>query len=218
VTAAEPTGIQVAVFDIDGTLLDSATGILAGFGRALAAGGVPVPDEASLRVHLGPPLRDFLALSGVTADRIDEAAQAYHDYYLTEGLQRATAYPGIEVLLRRLRAAGLRLATASAKRTTTAQAIITEHGLAPYFEVIAGTDEQRLTKAETLSGVLTDLAADPARTIMVGDRQHDIVGAHACDVRAVGARWGYGVDDELARAGADWLADDPATVGRLLGV
>ena len=217
-TAAEPTGIQVVVFDIDGTLLDSATGILAGFGVALAAGGVPVPDEASLRVHLGPPLRDFLALSGVAADRIDVAAQAYHDYYLTEGLRQATAYPGVEALLRRLRAGGLRLATASAKRTTTAQAIITEHGLAPYFEVIAGTDEQRLTKAETLAGVLTDLAADPARTIMVGDRQHDIVGAHACDVRAVGARWGYGVDDELARAGADWLADDPATVGRLLGV
>ena len=55
-TAAEPADIQVVVFDIDGTLLDSATGILAGFGGALAAGGVPVPDEASLRVHLGPPL------------------------------------------------------------------------------------------------------------------------------------------------------------------
>ena len=63
-TAAEPADIRVVVFDIDGTLLDSATGILAGFGRALAAGGVPVPDEASLRVHLGPPLRDFLALVG----------------------------------------------------------------------------------------------------------------------------------------------------------
>ena len=216
-TAAEPTDIQVVVFDIDGTLLDSATGIIAGFGVR----SPPVGAGAGRGVTAGPSRTATSRLPGavgVTADRIDVAAQAYHDYYLTEGLQQATAYTGVEALLRRLRAGGLRLATASAKRTTTAQAIITEHGLAQYFEVIAGTDEQRLTKAETLTGVLTDLAADPARTIMVGDRQHDVVGAHACDVRAVGARWGYGVDDELARAGADWLADDPATVGRLLGV
>lgn len=213
-----PAGVRVVVFDIDGTLLDSAAGILAGFGVALAAGGVAVPDEASLRIHLGPPLRDFLSFSGVAAERIDEAAQAYHDYYLTDGLRRSTAYPGIETLLRRARAAGLRLATASAKRSSTARAIITEHGLAPYFEVIGGTDEHRLTKAETLAGVLSDLSAEPTRTIMVGDRRHDIEGAHACGVRAIGVRWGYGVGDELAEAGADWLADDVATVGRLLGV
>jgi len=218
VTAPAPADVRVVVFDIDGTLLDSAAGILTGFGVALAAGGVPVPDEASLRIHLGPPLRDFLTLSGVATDRIGEAVQAYHDYYLTDGLRRATTYPGVEVLLGRLRATGLRLATASAKRTTTAQAIIAEHGLSPYFDVIGGTDENRLTKAETLAGVLTDLAADPDRTIMVGDRQHDIEGAHACGVRAIGARWGYGVDDELAEAGADWLADDAASAGRLLGV
>ena len=66
--------------------------------------------------------------------------------------------------------------------------------------------------------MLTDLAADPDRTIMVGDRQHDIEGAHACGVRAIGARWGYGVSDELTEAGADWLADDAVTAGRLLGV
>lgn len=212
------TVATTVVFDIDGTLLDSATGILAGFQRALEVGGVTVPGTAELRVHLGPPLRDFLIMSGVPGDRLGTAAEAYHDFYLRDGLRQASPYPGVIALLQRLRDAGVTLATASAKRTTTARAILAEHGLAPYFEVIGGTDETRLTKAQTIAAVLAELAADPAQTIMVGDRHHDIEGAHACRVRAAGVRWGYGVGDELARAGADWLVDDVADLGRLLGV
>lgn len=212
-----PAGVATVVFDIDGTLLDSAAGILAGFQRALQAGGVAVPAEAELRVHLGPPLRDFLTLAGVLPGRLDGAAQAYHDFYLAEGLRQAKPYAGVEVLLTRLQAAGVTLATASAKRTTTARAILAAHGLAPFFTVIGGTDETHLTKAQTIAAVLTELAADPATTIMVGDRHHDIDGAHAVDVRAVGALWGYGIEGELAAAGADWLAQDVATCGRLLG-
>jgi phosphoglycolate phosphatase len=216
ISAAAPVPSTV-VFDIDGTLLDSATGILAGFRRALAAGGVIAPEPAALRIHLGPPLRDFLVTAGVAPDRIDAAAQAYHDYYLAEGLHQATVYPGVETLLGRLTAAGTTLATASAKRTSTARAIVAAHGLGSYFTVIGGTDETRLSKAQTIGAVLDELAADPATTIMVGDRSHDIEGAHACGVRAVGARWGYAVAEELTAAGADWLADDIADLGRLLG-
>lgn len=219
VTSADrpvPTDLGLVVFDIDGTLLDSAAGILAGFQVALEVGGVEVPDEQALRVHLGPPLRDFLTLSGVAPDRLDLAAQAYHDFYLSDGLRRARRYEGIEQLLQGLTDDGIILATASAKRTTTAEAIMAAHGLAPYFTLIAGTDEHRLTKAETLAGVLDELSADPGSAIMVGDRQHDILGAHGCGVRAVGARWGYSVGDELVDAGADWLADDVPGLARLL--
>ncbi len=216
---AEPlSGVRTVVFDIDGTLLDSATGILAGFQRALRAGGVAVPTEAELRVHLGPPLREFLTLSGVAPERLDHATQAYHDFYLAEGLHRATPYAGVADLLRRLTDHGLVLATASAKRTTTAEAIVATHGLADHFSVIGGTDEHRQTKAQTIAGVLAELGADPATTIMVGDREHDVAGAHAVGVRAVGALWGYGVGAELTRAGADRLAHDIAECGRVLGV
>jgi phosphoglycolate phosphatase len=209
---------RTVVFDIDGTLLDSAAGILAGFQCALRAGGIAVPSESELRVHLGPPLRDFLTIAGVAPERLDGAAQAYHDFYLAEGLQQAAPYAGVEELLTGLMEAGVTLATASAKRTTTARAILDAHDLAPFFTVIGGTDETLLTKAQTIAAVLAELAADPATTIMVGDRSHDIDGAHAVDVPAIGALWGYGVADELADAGADWLAPDVAACGRLLGV
>ena len=78
---AAPTGITTIVFDIDGTLLDSATGILAGFRRALAEGGVAAPDAAELRTHLGPPLSDFLVSAGVPPERVDRAAQAARQSY-----------------------------------------------------------------------------------------------------------------------------------------
>ena len=212
------SGITTVVFDIDGTLLDSAAGILAGFQRALVAGGVAVPTESELRVHLGPPLPDFLRTAGVTQERLAVAIQAYRDFYLAEGIWQARPYDGVTALLERLTAAGYQLATASAKRTTIAEAIVTAHGLAPYFAVIGGTDQTRHTKADTLGYVLTELGAEPGETIMIGDRHHDIDGAHACGIRAIGARWGYGVADELVRAEADWLADDVAELARLLGV
>lgn len=217
-SVAPPTEIRTVIFDIDGTLLDSADGILAGFQHALAAGGVPVPTEAELRVHLGPPLQDFLALVGVPADRIDGAAEAYHRYYLSAGIHQAVPYPGIEELLTRLTGAGITLATATAKRTATAEAMVAAHGLAQHFTVIGGTDPDRQTKALTIAGVLASLDADPATAIMVGDRRHDVEGAHACNVRAVGALWGYGVADELTVAGADWLAADVTELGKLLAV
>jgi phosphoglycolate phosphatase len=217
-TGPQVRGVDTVVFDVDGTLLDSAPGILAGFQKALVAGGIVAPDADRLRPYLGPPLREFLITSGVAPDRLDSSAQAYHDFYLAEGLHQARPYPGVEDLLQRLTSAGLRLATATAKRTTTARAIIDAHGLASYFTLVAGTDEARLSKADTLAGVLADLGADPATTIMVGDRRHDVEGAHACRVRAVGAGWGYAVGDELTTAGADWVVDDVQALGQLLGV
>lgn len=213
-----PLAGRTVVFDVDGTLLDSATGILAGFQHALAAGGVPVPSEDELRVHLGPPLREFLVLAGVRPERLTVAAEAYHSYYLREGLRQAQPYPGVEDLLSGLVRQGAILATATAKRTTTAEAIVEAHGLTRYFSVIGGTDAGRTTKAQTIGAVLAELGADAADTIMVGDRRHDVDGAHAQGVRAVGALWGYGVGDELAVAGADWLARDVAECARVLGL
>ena len=215
--AAPPTAdVRTVVFDIDGTLLDSATGILAGFRHSLESVGVPAPDEAELRTHLGPPLHEFLVTAGVGADRLDEAARAYHTYYLADGLRQASPYPGVEALLASLAAAGITLATASAKRTPTAEAIVAVHGLDRYFTLIGGTDATLLSKAHTIGDVLRRLDADPARTIMVGDRHHDVVGAHTCGVRVVGALWGYGGRAELTAAGADWLASDADDLGRLL--
>ncbi len=213
--SARPGDPAAVVFDIDGTLLDSATGIVAGFRAALLSVGVEPPDEASLYAALGPPIGTYFASLGLDGDRLVSGVEAYRRYYWAEGMYASAPYPGIADLLDGL--AGVPLATATAKRTDTAERILAVHGLAERFAVIAGTDEIRLTKAETLAYALERLGdPDPARVLMIGDRHSDIEGARACGVRAVGVTWGYATPGELEAAGADELVDTPDALLSLL--
>ena len=109
------------------------------------------------------------------------------------------------------------MGTATAKRTDTAEAILSVHGLDGYFDVINGTDLGRTTKAETIQHTLTLLGdPDPAEVIMVGDRHSDISGARVCGVRSVAVTWGYGSRDELVASAPDWLVDEPSQILPLL--
>ena len=210
-SAPWPTDLTAVIFDIDGTLLDSADGIVAGFRHALTSVGIAVPDDATLRSDLGPPIWDYFTSLGLADDRLAQAVLAYRTYYWAEGLHQAAAYAGVPELLDALSAAQLPLGTATAKRTDTAEAILAAHGLDGYFAVINGADEARPTKTETVTDTLVRLGSpDPVRVAMIGDRHFDIAAARACGVFAVGVTWGYGPVEELRDAGADALVDSPA--------
>lgn len=189
------------VFDIDGTLLDSAPGIIAGFQHALRSVGFPAPDAVALRGDLGPPVGDIFTSWGLPAGLLDEAVLAYRAFYLRHGLQQSTPYPGVLEVLERLREAGAGLATATAKRTELARAILDHHRLSTYFDVVNGTDDQHHTKTETLRHTLELLGRPPVQSVMmVGDRHSDLTAGRNCAVLAVGVTWGYGSRDELAAA------------------
>ena len=206
-----PTDLAAVIFDIDGTLLDSADGIVAGFRHALTSVGIAAPDDAALRSDLGPPIDDYFTSLGLADDQLAQAVLAYRTYYWAEGLHQAAAYAGVQELLDALSTRQVPLGTATAKRTDTAEAILAAHGLDGHFAVINGTDETRTTKTETVADTLVQLGSpDPVRVAMVGDRHSDIVAARACGVFAVGVTWGYGPIDELRDAGADALVDSPA--------
>jgi phosphoglycolate phosphatase len=208
--------VTAVIFDIDGTLLDSATGIVAGFQHALRSVGFEPPDEQTLRSDLGPPVGLLFAGLGLPQDRIADAVAAYRTFYFAEGLQQASAYAGIIDLLDSL-APVVPLGTATAKRTDVAEAIMAEHGLADYFRVINGTDQRRTTKAETIAQTLADLGdPSPADVVMVGDRHSDITGGRSCGLRTVGVTWGYGSRAELVAAAPDVLVDSPAELAALL--
>ncbi len=200
----------VVIFDIDGTLLDSAAGIVAGFRHALGAMGLAAPSEEELRSDLGPPVGDFLSGAGVPPHRLAEAVAAYRSFYAAEGMHQSRPYPGVPELLRILAQEGVLLGTATAKRTDTASAILALHGLATRFDVVNGTTDTITGKAETIAETLRRLGAVPTGSVMVGDRHSDISGAHACGLSAIGVTWGYGSRDELVRAGADRLVDTTA--------
>ncbi|WP_431231438.1 HAD-IA family hydrolase [Mycolicibacterium psychrotolerans] len=206
-STASDTRPQLVIFDLDGTLTDSAEGIVASFRHALAAVGAEAPGGDLTGRIVGPPMHQTLGGLGL-GERADEAIAAYRADYTSRGWAMNSLFDGIPQLLADLRAAGVRLAVATSKAEPTAQRILEHFELADYFDVIAGAsvDGVRSSKADVVAHALGQLQPLPERVIMVGDRAHDVEGAaeHGIDTVVVG--WGYGADDfrepQLAEAAA----------------
>ncbi|MFC8190430.1 HAD hydrolase-like protein [Cellulomonas sp. NPDC057328] len=212
----------VVLLDLDGTLTDSYPGIAASVRAAYGALGLPTPDEPTLRRFVGPPLGDSFAAHGVPADRVPDAVAAYRTAYRGGLMWENHVYDGVPAQLAALTAAGVRLAVATSKPEVFAVPICAHLALDTHLELVAGAPlDVPSTKADVVAHALAALAAtapvDPARTLMVGDREHDVAGAAAHGVACVGVAWGYGGEDELRRAGAAEVLHDVADLApRLL--
>jgi phosphoglycolate phosphatase-like HAD superfamily hydrolase len=186
----------MVIFDLDGTLTDSAQGIVASFRHALESIGAVVPDGDLTGMIVGPPMHHTLRDMGL-GERADAAIAAYREDYLARGWAMNRTFDGIPALLADLQTAGVRLAVATSKAEPTAVRILTHFGLDGHFEVIAGAsvDGLRATKSEVVKHALAQLEPLPDRILMVGDRSHDVEGAaeHGIDTVVVG--WGYGRTD-----------------------
>jgi phosphoglycolate phosphatase len=187
---------DLVIFDLDGTLTDSADGIVSSFRHALGEIGALVPEGDLSRKLVGPPMHHTLSAMGL-GDRADEAIAAYRADYTSRGWAMNSVFDGIPALLADLRAAGVRLAVATSKAEPTARRIIEHFGLDQHFEVIAGAslDGVRASKADVVAHALSQLEPIPARVLMVGDRSHDVEGASAHGIDTVVVEWGYGADD-----------------------
>jgi phosphoglycolate phosphatase len=202
------------VLDLDGTLIDSQPGILASCLAALRALGHEADETLDIRRVIGPPLEDIMRvlLQPYGDDRIAEAVAAYRQHYGESGFLGSEPYPGIGSSLEAMRQAGLRIYLATSKRETFARRILHHLGFAAYFDGIHGSvpggglDH----KPELLAYVLSQHTILPSHSLMVGDRRHDISGAHAVGMRGLGVLWGYGSRDELETAGADRLVESTA--------
>lgn len=187
---------HLVIFDLDGTLTDSADGIVSSFRHALAEVGAPVPDGDLAGRIVGPPMHATLTAMGLDG-RADEAIAAYRADYTTRGWAMNSLFDGIGDLLTDLRAAGVRLAVATSKAEPTAKRIIEHFGLDEHFEVVAGAsvDGARSSKADVVAHALDQLQPLPARVLMVGDRAHDVEGAAVHGIDTVVVEWGYGAGD-----------------------
>ncbi|WP_370071109.1 HAD-IA family hydrolase [Mycobacterium sp. MAA66] len=187
---------QLVIFDLDGTLTDSAEGIVASFRHALTEIGADIPDGDLVDRIVGPPMHVTLGSLGL-GDRADEAIAAYRADYTTRGWSMNRMFDGIEALLADLRAAGVRLAVATSKAEPTARRIVEHFGIDEHFEVVAGAsvDGSRSAKADVVAHALTQLQPVPDRVLMVGDRSHDVEGAAAHGIDTVVVDWGYGATD-----------------------
>jgi phosphoglycolate phosphatase-like HAD superfamily hydrolase len=212
-TTAE-TRPQLVIFDLDGTLTDSAQGIVSSFRHALAEIGAEVPDGDLASRIVGPPMHHTLQAMGLQDP--DAAIAAYRADYSTRGWAMNSLFDGVPQLLADLRAAGVRLAVATSKAEPTARRILEHFGLDDHFEVIAGAslDGVRATKTEVMTHALAQLEPLPERVVMVGDRAHDVEGAAAHGINTVVVDWGYGGAD-FAEPTAHAAAPHAATVDDL---
>jgi phosphoglycolate phosphatase len=208
------------LFDLDGTLTDPKLGITRSIQHALRELGNTPPDCDELTWCIGPPLRPSLGqLLGSTDDGLlDRALVLYRERFSTVGLFENTLFPEIPAVLHALRAAGYRTYVATSKPHVFASRIVEHFGLAPLFDRVYGSelDGRRVDKGELIAYALAEEKLEPGRVVMVGDREHDMIGACCCGLPAIGVTWGYGAESELRAHGAHRLAHRPEEIPALV--
>jgi phosphoglycolate phosphatase len=212
--------VTTVLFDLDGTLIDSAPGITSCLAETIRRFGGPALKPATLRAFVGPPVADTLrTLTDVPQSGLSEVIEHYRALYLERGIAESSVFPGIRELLGMLRERGLPLAVATSKRQSHARAILELHGLDSSFAAVSGAaeDESASAKDVVIRAALELLAgggADTAGPMLIGDRSFDIRGAAAAGVPSMFAAWGYGATGEAE--GAALVATDPFEAGVLL--
>ena len=211
--------IKNVLFDLDGTLTDPAEGITNALMHAQRRLGRPVSPREDLFVFIGPPLIEtFMSEWGLSREESQQALVYYREHFGTKGLFENVPYEGIGDCLARLKEAGLRLFVATSKPEPLSLRILEHFDLIKYFEAVAGStmDEQRTKKGEVIAYALSTYGLDPAETVMVGDRKHDVIGARENGLPCIGVLYGYGSREELTAAGAAALAADLGELSKLL--
>jgi phosphoglycolate phosphatase len=204
--------------DLDGTLTDPKPGITRSIRHALLALGREAPDEDALTWCIGPPLlQSFAKLLGDEAEA-ERALALYRERFSDVGLYENRVYDGVPEMLTRLRDAGFKLNLATSKPHVFASRITAHFGLEPLLERVFGSelDGTRSGKTALLAHALERTDAEPGQAAMLGDREHDIIGARNNGIVAVGALWGFGSKAELQAAGATGLAESPKDAANLI--
>ena len=207
---------KTIIFDLDGTLTDSAEGITNSVKLVMAHFNIPEPGMDVLRTFVGPPLHGMFVQHGVPEDRVEEAIQVFRSRYLTIGKFENKPYPGVFDLLQTLKDHGHTLYVATSKPEPQAKEILTHFNLANYFDCICGAslDSSRVHKEDVLRYLLN---ADPKGAyIMVGDTVFDVTGAAALNIPTIGVSWGYGSVEDMQKAGAIGIADTMEQLLKLL--
>ncbi|MGY4305058.1 phosphoglycolate phosphatase [Bradyrhizobium sp. USDA 4369] len=210
--------IHSVLLDLDGTLIDSRPGIAASALAALRSLGHTPDDTLDVTAVIGPPLQDMLRvlLQAHGDDRVDDAVLAYRRHYGDVGLFGSALYPGMREALQAMHDAGLRIYLATSKREVFARRILEHLDLASFFQAIHGSVPSGALdhKPELLAHILDERNIAAQDSLMVGDRRHDVAGAHAVRMKSLGVLWGYGSRDELETAGAERLVENPADLAR----
>lgn len=211
---------KMVIFDLDGTLIDSAPSILECFAAALREANLqPVlPLDSTL---IGPPLRQTLMnLTGLPAgETIEQLVEGFKNAYDSVGYQASRVYPGVEELLAALASNSTPMAIATNKRLTPTLKIVEHFGWHRYFRVVGALDNPASPspdKTALIKSILADCQVAAPNASYIGDKHEDGVAAAANGVPFCAACWGYGAWDAAALAPGWALAASPAQLTEML--
>lgn len=198
------------LFDLDGTLTNPEIGITNCVMYALEKFGIHVEDRKALHPFIGPPLMySFQEYYGLSKDDSEQAVKYYRERFSTKGLYENEVYEGIAELLKYLKKNGKILVLATSKPEEFAIEILKYFGLYEYFDFIAGAtmDGSRGEKADVIRyAIEISNITNRSEVLMIGDRNYDILGAKENEIDSLGVLYGFGDYDELADAGANYIA------------
>jgi len=205
---------QLAIFDLDGTLVDTPTAIVDGLTTAFTSLGAVAPEPEAIRATIGRPLDQAIAdLVGLPAssELVEAVMRGYQRLFINQIVPRAREliYPGIADGLATLAQHGLTLAIATSKVAASANALLVSAGLHNWFDLVVGTDQVPRPKPdpETVHLILRTLAMPSESAVLVGDTAHDISMAASAGVRSIAVTYGVHSVGELKAAKPTWLAD-----------
>lgn len=201
------------LFDLDGTLTESAMGVRLSLEYAMDQLGLPCPDLGDYTLYIGPPLEDtFRGMCAVPEELIQKGMQIYRDRYDIVGPRVTKVYDGIFDVLAELRRSDCKLAVCTSKNEPVAEKVVDEQGLTPYFDAVCGSspDGSLKAKADLIPYALSSLGCrDKTKAVMIGDTHFDARGAMLAGIDFIGVTYGYGTKEGMEEYGAVAFAESP---------
>jgi 2-phosphoglycolate phosphatase len=215
------TNIDLVIFDLDGTLVDTAPDIAGALEATLAGVGVTAPPLDAVKTMVGDGARELirraLAAAGADGD-LDALHAAFLAHYRAHVSDRSAAYPGVTEALDALQTAGVACAVITNKPGDIARHLLQDLSLASRFVAVIGDGDGFPRKPDpgAALSLIAGVGTQPARTTVVGDGLPDVRLARTLGARAISATWGYLAADRLAAEKPDALARTPEEAARLV--